>query len=56
MSERKNHYNIDVPSHLSAELWQTLTDNFEVTIKRKCHSSDGEELNVSIEITDKKTK
>lgn len=55
MSEKKNHYTIDVPPHLSAELWHTLTDNFEVTIKRKCHSPD-EELNVSIEITDKKTK
>ena len=55
MSEKKNHYNIDVPSHLSAELWQTLTDNFDVIMKRQCHSLDGEENNVWIEIVDKKS-
>lgn len=56
MSEKKNHYNIDIPPHLSAKLWQTLTDKFDITIKRQCHSQDGEENTVWVEITDVKSK
>ena len=56
MSAKKNHYSIDIPPNLSAELWQTLTDNFDVAIKRQCHSQDGEENTVWIEITDIKSK
>jgi len=56
MRQNKNHYSIELPTNLNGELWQILTDKFNVMIKRQSHSIDGEENHVWLEITDIKSK
>ena len=48
--ERQTHYSIEMDSSLSAQLWQVLTESFDVEILRRQHSEDGSNQHISIRI------
>ena len=48
--ERQTHYSIELDSSLSAQLWQVLTESFDVEILRRQHSEDGSYQHINIRI------
>ena len=48
--KKQTHYSIELDSSLSAQLWQVLTESFDVEILRRQHSEDGENQHISIRI------
>ena len=43
-------YSIEVPNECSAELWKLLTENFNVVLSKRQHSTDGEILYIELKI------
>ncbi len=48
--EKQTHYSIDLDSNLSAQLWEVLTESFDVEILRRQHSEDGNNQHIGIRI------
>ena len=48
--EKQTHYSIELDSKLSAQLWQVLTESFDVEILCRQHSEDGKNQHISIRI------
>ena len=48
--EKQTHYSIELDSNSSAQLWQVLTESFDVEILRRQHSEDGNKQHISIRI------
>ena len=48
--ERQTHYSIELDSSLSAQLWQVLTESFDIEILRRQHSEDGSNQHIGIRI------
>ena len=46
--EKQTHYSIELDSSLSAQIWQVLTESFDVEILRRQHSEDGSNQHISI--------
>lgn len=43
---------VKVPNECSASLWKILTENFNVILTKKQHSTDGEILYIELEVRD----
>lgn len=43
-------YTIKVSDDCSADLWKLLTENFNVILNKRQHSTDGETLYIELEI------
>ena len=48
--EKQTHYSIELDSTLSAQLWQVLTESFDIEFLRRQHSEDGNNQHISIRI------
>ena len=48
--ERQTHYSIELDSSMSAQLWQVLTESFDVEILCRQHSEDGSNQHINIRI------
>ena len=42
--KQKTQYTIEMDSHLSAKAWKLLSENFEITVLKRNHSSDGQDI------------
>lgn len=49
-------YNIEVPNKYSADFWEDLTEKFNISLIKKQHSLNGENLYVELKIIDSKKK
>lgn len=47
---KQTQYSIELDSRLSAQLWEVLTESFDVEILCRQHSEDGENQHISIRI------
>ena len=43
-------YNIELADDISADFWKFLNKNFDVVLKRKQHSIDGDTLHIELKI------
>ena len=48
--EKQTQYSIELDSRLSAQVWEVLTNSFDVEILRRQHSEDGDNQHISIRI------
>ena len=48
-------YYIEVSDEYAANLWEILTENFNIILTKRQHSLDGSDCHISIIITDIKT-
>ena len=42
--KQKTQYTNEMDSHLSAKAWKLLSENFEITVLKRNHSSDGQDI------------
>ena len=42
--KQKTQYTIEMDSHLSAKAWRLLSESFEITVLKRNHSSDGQDI------------
>ena len=52
---KQTRYSIELNSRLSAQLWQVLTESFDIEILRRQHSEDGSNQHISIRINGTKS-
>ena len=53
--KQKTRYTIEMDAQLSSKAWKLLTENFEVTVLKRQHSLDGQELHMSIRLDGEKS-
>ncbi len=49
-------YNIEVPNKCSAEFWKDLTEKFNISLIKRQHTLNGENLYIELKIIDLKEK
>lgn len=54
--KKKTQYTIEMDSQLAAQMWEILTQNFDVEIVRRHHSEDGNNQFIHVSIIPAKSE
>ncbi len=54
--KKKTQFTIEMDAQLTAQMWEVLTRNFDVTILRRHHSEDGNNQFIHISVSSAKSK